>query len=211
MADLPGLNEREGLEQLVDRADAARQHDERIGVLDEQDLTNEEVVARDASIKIPVRPLLMRECDVAANGTAPRLAGAAIGRFHQAGPAAGQDGETDVGEPMSYETAQGIVRMVGTKPCGAEDGDAGAHEVEHSKAAKKVRNGAHEQDQLAESRMRTPEQDLIGACRSCRRNGCGRHRDYWAQRTCLTYARTLDVTTGVVGALSNACRMPGKR
>ena len=58
VADLPGLHEREGLEQLVDRADAARQHDERIGVLDEQDLTNEEVMARDASIKIPVRPLL---------------------------------------------------------------------------------------------------------------------------------------------------------
>jgi hypothetical protein len=45
MFDLPRLNQRQRFEQLVERAEAARQPDERVGVLEQENLADEEVVA----------------------------------------------------------------------------------------------------------------------------------------------------------------------
>ena len=48
-ADLPALDERGGLEQFVQRAQAAGHDDERAGVLHEADLAREEVAELDAA------------------------------------------------------------------------------------------------------------------------------------------------------------------
>src|SRR5438477_12598995 len=47
-----------------------------------------------AAVEIRVRRLLGRQLDVAANRAATDLFRAAVGRFHDAGSAAGHDGET---------------------------------------------------------------------------------------------------------------------
>ena len=65
--DLAGLDQGERFVQLVERAEAARQHDEAVRVLEEQDFADEEVVTGDVAIEVDVRRLLERQLDVAAD------------------------------------------------------------------------------------------------------------------------------------------------
>ena len=71
--------------------------DEAVRVLEQQDLAHEEVVAGDPAVHVRVRILLVRELDVAADREAAGVARAAVGGFHQAGTAAGHDGEAHAG------------------------------------------------------------------------------------------------------------------
>ena len=89
VADLAGLDERERLEQLVHRAEAAGQDHETVGVLHEHHLAGEEVAELDAEVDVLVEPLLVRQLDVAPDGQAATLAAAAVGGLHRARTAAG--------------------------------------------------------------------------------------------------------------------------
>ena len=84
VADLAGLDEREGLEQLVHRPEAAGQDDEPVGVLHEHDLAGEEVAELDAEVDVRVERLLVWQLDVAADRQAAALATAPVGRLHRA-------------------------------------------------------------------------------------------------------------------------------
>src|SRR2546427_414799 len=64
MPDPVGLDEGQRLEQLVQRAEAARQHHERARVADEHQLAREEVVEPDPEVHVVVQPLLARQLDV---------------------------------------------------------------------------------------------------------------------------------------------------
>jgi hypothetical protein len=65
--DLVRLDERQRLEKLVERAVAAREDHEGIGVLHEHDLAGEEVPELDPEVDVAVEPLLPRQLDVAAD------------------------------------------------------------------------------------------------------------------------------------------------
>ena len=94
MADLAGLDQGERLEQLVQRAEAAREDDEGRGVLHEHRLAHEEEVEVEAAWStIGVGALLERQLDVAPDREAAGFAGAAVGRLHDAGAAAGDHRE----------------------------------------------------------------------------------------------------------------------
>ena len=65
--DLAGLDQRGGLEQLVQRAEAARQHHEGVAVLHQHHLAHEEVAERDPAVEVRVRRLLFGQHDVHAD------------------------------------------------------------------------------------------------------------------------------------------------
>ena len=91
--DLAGLDQRQRLEQLVERPEAAREDDEALGVLDEHDLAHEEVAELHAEVDVLVQALLEGQLDVAADGDAARLLRPAVGGLHDARAAAGDDRE----------------------------------------------------------------------------------------------------------------------
>src|SRR2546425_918024 len=91
---LASLDERERLEQLVERAEAPGEDHETLGVLHEHGLSHEEIAEVDPEVDVGVQLLLERELDVAADGETSGLAAAAVGRLHHARPAAGDDRES---------------------------------------------------------------------------------------------------------------------
>ena len=77
--DLAGLDQRQRLEQFVQRPEAAGKDHERLGILHEHRLAREEVVELDATVDIRVERLLERQLDVQPTDSplascAPRLA-----------------------------------------------------------------------------------------------------------------------------------------
>ena len=92
--DLAGLRERECLEQLVEGAEPAGQHDEALGVLDEHGLAREEVAEVDALVDPAVQPGLEGQLDAEPDAETAGLAGTLVGRLHRARAAAGDDGDS---------------------------------------------------------------------------------------------------------------------
>ena len=74
-ADLAGLDQGQRLEQLVQRAEAAGQDHERVGVLHEHHLAGEEVAELDAEVDVRVEALLVGQLDVAADRQSRRPRG----------------------------------------------------------------------------------------------------------------------------------------
>src|SRR4051812_45354633 len=112
VADLPGLHQRQRLEELVVRSPTARQDDERLRRLHEADLARVEVAELVGEIEPRIEPLFHRELDPEADGEASGFLGAAVGRLHQAGPAARDDGEVPAGETSSESHRAPVPRIV---------------------------------------------------------------------------------------------------
>jgi hypothetical protein len=107
--DLLGLDEREGLEELVEGAEAAGQDDEALGVLDEHHLPDEEVAEVQADVDVRVQPLLERQLDAETDRDALRLQGALVGRLHRARAAARDDGEARVDQALPQPHARFVL------------------------------------------------------------------------------------------------------
>src|SRR3954447_14007872 len=71
---LPGLHEGERFEQLVHRAETARQHDEGLRVFHEHRLAREEVTEVEPDVDVVIEVLLERQLDAEAYGYATGLA-----------------------------------------------------------------------------------------------------------------------------------------
>ena len=98
LRQLVGLHEREDLEQLVARAEAAGKDHERLRQVREPELPHEEVVELEVQAvgDVRVRALLERQPDVQADRLAAGLARAAVGGLHDARAAARRDDEAVV-------------------------------------------------------------------------------------------------------------------
>ena len=72
---LPGLDQRQRLERLVEGAEAARKHDVALGRLHEADLAGVEVLEGVGEIDVGVDALLVRELDPEADREARRPPG----------------------------------------------------------------------------------------------------------------------------------------
>ncbi|ALA56683.1 hypothetical protein NITMOv2_0244 [Nitrospira moscoviensis] len=90
---LAGLKQRERLEQLIHRAEAAGKRDERFGADEEVHLAQGKIPELEAQLRrnVGVRPLLVRQGDVQADGFASRIRRPPICRLHDAGSTAGDD------------------------------------------------------------------------------------------------------------------------
>src|SRR5207253_2228803 len=94
---LAGLDEREHFKKFIHGSKSAGQDHESVGVLKEQNLSDEEVLHRDESIKIRIGILLGRQFDIATDGGTARFASPAIGRFHDSRAAARHHSESKIG------------------------------------------------------------------------------------------------------------------
>ena len=95
LARLVRLDERQDFEQLVERAKTARKQDDRLGEVDEPELPHEKVMKIEVEFPADVRVVefFVGDRDGQPDIEPLRLAGAAIGRLHDAGTAAGADDE----------------------------------------------------------------------------------------------------------------------
>ncbi len=159
--DLACLNQRQRLGQLVERAEPAGQHDERVRVLEQQHLAHEEVVAGDEAIEVRVRRLLERQLDVAADRSAAGVARAAIGGLHQARAAAGHHGEAERAHAAADFARDLVERMRLAESRRSEDRDARPDEVQRAESADEVAHRAREQLDLAQPRVRSFEKRAI--------------------------------------------------
>jgi len=96
------------------------------------------VAEGDEVVDVGIRPLLVRQLDVAADRAPAHLLGPAIGRFHDAGPAAGHDRESPPRQPGAHLAAQFVVGMLGLEAGGAEHGDAGPDPVQRAEAPQEL-------------------------------------------------------------------------
>ena len=109
-------------------------------------------------VEVGVGALLLRELDVAADGEAARVLRAAVGGLHDAGAAAGHDGEAGVGQAGADIAGELVVAMVLLEARGAEDGDARADEVELAEAAHHLEEDLDGEPELEAARLRAGEE-----------------------------------------------------
>jgi hypothetical protein len=121
--DLPHLDQRQRLEELVEGAEAAGEDHEPLGRLHEHGLARVEVVEREADVEVGVRPLLVRQLDIEADRDPTRFLRAAVRGLHHARPAAGHHGEARLRELSSDLARVGIEPVALVDPRGAEDAD----------------------------------------------------------------------------------------
>src|SRR5687767_5980691 len=130
LVDLPGLNQREGLEQLIQGTEAAGEDDERHRVLDEHRLPHEEVAEVDEAVDVGVGTLLEGKLDIAADGLALSLAGALVRGLHDAGAGAGDDREARLGKELRRFLRGTVLRIIRTSAGRSEDRDSLLHRGE---------------------------------------------------------------------------------
>ena len=136
---LAGLHQGQGLEQLVQGAEAARHHHEALGVLHEHRLAGEEVAEVDAEVDVRVEAGLERQLDAQADRGAARLGRAPVGRLHHAGTAAGDHRQPGVDQPAAELPGRGVDRAVGLGPGRAEDADRRAQLGQGAEAVDELR------------------------------------------------------------------------
>ena len=127
LGDLLGLHQRERLEQLVQRAEAAREAHERLRVLHEHRLAGEEVAEVDAEVDPVVEALLERQLDAEPDREPARLRAAPVRRLHHARPAAGDHGVAGVGQRRAQRPPGRVLGVVARGAGRAEHGDRAGH------------------------------------------------------------------------------------
>src|SRR4051812_40605343 len=130
LAHLARLDERQRLEELVERPEATGEHDERVRVADEHDLAREEVVVLERVGDVAVGVLLKGQLDVQPDRARAGLASAAVGGLHGARPAAGDDREAGLAEPAADLARQLVVLRARRRARRAEHRDAAVDAVQ---------------------------------------------------------------------------------
>ncbi len=122
-ARFAGLHQRQRFHQLVHGAETARHHDVSAGKLHEHHLAREEMVEGLADVLVRVIVLLVRQLDVQADAGRLAVKSALVGRFHDAGTAAGNDRKSGVRQKSRDLFGKLVIGMVVGRACAAEDAD----------------------------------------------------------------------------------------
>lgn len=138
--DFSSLDEGERLKHFIHGAEAAGHHDESIAVLQQKHFPNEEVFHRYPLIEVRIVGLLKRKFDVAADGAAIDVFGAAVSGLHDTGTTARDDGESEFGDGGAHLAGELVRRMVFLEACGAKHCDARADKVKGAEAVEEVTN-----------------------------------------------------------------------
>ena len=107
--DLPRLDQRQRLVQLVERAEAAGEDDEALRRADEAHLARIEVIERVRDVEVRIRVLFVRQLDVEADREPVAFARASVRSLHHAAAAARDHRPPALGETP----ADGAGRLVG--------------------------------------------------------------------------------------------------
>src|SRR4051794_8749391 len=134
LVHLAVLDQRERLEELVQRAEAAGQDHERVRVADEHDLAREEVVELQRGVDVAVDVLLEGQLDVQPDRARADLMGAAVGRLHRARAAAGDHGEAGAAQPPADLPGQLVLGASGRRARRAEHRHAALDPVQRLEA-----------------------------------------------------------------------------
>ena len=117
----------------------------------------------DAAIEISVRRLLGCQLNVASNGAATDFFRAAVGRFHDAGSAAGHHCEPEPCNCRAYFPSELVIRIIAFNPSRAENGHTWTDEVQDAKSAQKIAHDSQKGEELGKTRTRPFEEDFIRA------------------------------------------------
>ncbi len=126
-----GLHQGRRLEHFVERAEAAGEEDQGLGTLQKVHLADREIVEAETQFRrhIGIGRLLTRQDNVQPDRFGADIGGAAIGRLHDARPAAGQDDEIAFGVDLADRRNQTreasrliVVPGIGQQPACLADG-----------------------------------------------------------------------------------------
>src|ERR1700682_2232310 len=120
LAALAGLDQRQALGQLIDGAEASRQHYVRRREAHEHHLAREEIAKVDPDILEAVAGRLVRKKNVETNRGRPAGVRAAIGGFHQTRTAAGNYRKAGIREEPRDAFRFSVIRMVRLDASAAE-------------------------------------------------------------------------------------------
>jgi hypothetical protein len=126
MEHLAGLDQRQRFEQLVERAEPAREDHESLGRLHEHRLPRVEVVEGELDVEIRVLVLLVGELDVEADREPTAFLRAAVRGLHHARAAARDDRKAGLGEAPANLARLLVGRMAFADASGAEERDGGS-------------------------------------------------------------------------------------
>ena len=147
--DLPGLNQSERFEQLIERACAARHDNKGVGIFHQERFAGEKVMHPHAAIEIGVRRLLRRQLDSATNRTAAGFLGAAVCSFHYTRAAAGYDCETQPRNGSPHLSSQFIMRIAQLNPGRAKNSHAWTNEMKRAKSAQEIAHHSQEGEEFS--------------------------------------------------------------
>ena len=132
------LHQREHLEHLVERTEAAGKHDGARAVFDEHGLAHKEVAEVHAQIHVFIEPLLVRKLNTQTNRLAVDARRSPVGRLHDAGAAAGDNRHAALSD-LAADGARRLVDRVRLGRAGAaEDGHRGAELGKRAEAVDKL-------------------------------------------------------------------------
>src|SRR5262249_44626449 len=101
-SDFAALKQSGGLEQLVERAEAPGQDNVAAGVFDQHHLAHKEVIEFNVLVDVRIGLLLVGKNDIESVRRSAGFASAAVGRFHCARSAAGNDSQADFSESAAH-------------------------------------------------------------------------------------------------------------
>lgn len=155
------LDKSQGFEQFVECAEAAGHDDEGVAIFDQHHFAHEEVAQGDMGIQVWIGVLFVRQFDIAGDGAAADIFGAAITGLHDAGASAGHDGESHFCGGRSHLTGQLVMRIIFLGAGGPKNGDAWADEMQSTEAAEHVPSDAHQGDGFFGARLGAGEEEPV--------------------------------------------------
>lgn len=106
--------------------------------------------------------LLEGELDVDSDGATSGFMRATVSGFHDAGTAAGDNGEAEFGELGAHGAGEFVVGGAGLGAGGAENGDGGAGEVKAAEGFDEVPGDTENGKKFLNARLRAREERAIG-------------------------------------------------
>src|SRR2546421_12387303 len=119
----PGLHQRDDFKKLVERAEPAGHEYEPDAVFHEADFTRKEIMKMNGDVGVAIGLLLERQLDVQPHRFPPGRRGAFVGRFHDTGTAARNDGEVVLGQAAAQFDGRLVTGIRARSSRRAEYGD----------------------------------------------------------------------------------------
>jgi hypothetical protein len=138
VAHLPGLHQRQRLEQLIERTESAGEDHERLSILDQHHLAHEKIAERHRCIDIRIEMLFKGEFDIETDRPRSRFARATVARFHNAGSAAGNNRKTRLTKRPRHIHGRLIHRIVNADARRSENRDRRTNISQHLEAIDKL-------------------------------------------------------------------------
>src|SRR5690606_8408858 len=151
------LHQRECLEKLIHRSKSSGHDDERIGILDENCLANEEMFKRETLVSILISLLLKRQPDITTNGHPSTLKCPAIRGLHYSRSSARHRRESQLCDSPAKFSRLLVIDMIFRKSRGAKHSNAWSNEVQRTECPDEFDQNLPRKLQLISPALRTIE------------------------------------------------------